>query len=170
MNADDFQKVFPLVRNWISLTLTANAENVRGVSSFGFSRLSSYYSKALLARAKVVIVENCPMPPLSSIGLKQFADFESMDPAGITYLDTYFIVSKHANVESLHFHELVHVIQWELLGAEKFLALYADGLERFGYRQSPLEIMAYDHEDRFKSACQPYSVENEVCDQLKIFG
>lgn len=101
------------------------------------------------------------------MGLRQFADFETMDPAGITYLDTYFITSKHAKLESIHFHELVHVIQWELLGAEKFLAMYADGLERCGYRQSPLEIMAYDHEDRFNSSREPYSVENEVRAQLK---
>jgi hypothetical protein len=29
--------------------------------------------------------------------------------------------------------------------------LYADGLERFGYRDSPLEIMAYDAEAAFKA-------------------
>ena len=66
----------------------------------------------------------------------------------------------------MHFHELVHVIQWQLLGSECFLALYADGLEKHGYRNSPLEVMAYDHEARFNSNALPYSVEAEVRKQI----
>ena len=61
--------------------------------------------------------------------------------------------------ESLHFHELVHVIQWRLLGSEKFLALYADGLERFGYRKSPLEVMAFGLQHRFQREARAFSVE-----------
>jgi hypothetical protein len=91
----------------------------------------------LLARAKVVLVDRVPMPPLSSIVLGRFADFENMDASGITYLDTYFVRQPEAGRESLHFQELVHVIQWQVLGAERFLALYADGLEKHGYRDSP---------------------------------
>jgi len=41
-----------------------------------------------------------------------------------------------------------------------FLAFYADGFERFGYRSnSPLEVMAYNHQDRFKREAQPFKVE-----------
>jgi len=57
-----------------------------------------------------------------------------MDAAGITYLDTHFVRADQSRVESPHFHELIHAIQWRSLGPERFLALYADGLERFGYR------------------------------------
>ena len=39
--------------------------------------------------------------------------------------------------ERLHFHELIHVVQWLTLGPERFLMAYADGLERFGYSQKP---------------------------------
>jgi hypothetical protein len=53
-----------------------------------------------------------------------------------------------------------------LLGAEKFLALYADGLERHGYRHCPLEVMAYDHEASYNSNGAPYSVEAAVWQQL----
>ncbi len=82
-----------------------------------------------------------------------------MEAGGITYLDTYFVRADEAQSESLHFHELVHVIQWRLLGPEKFLALYADGLERFGYRNSPLEVMAYELQERFEREQQPFDVE-----------
>jgi hypothetical protein len=82
-----------------------------------------------------------------------------MDAGGITYLNTCFVRADQSHSESLHFHELVHVIQWRLLGPEKFLALSADGLERFGYRNSPLEVMAYNLQDRFEREAQPFSVE-----------
>ena len=68
---------------------------------------------------------------------------------GITYLDTYFLLPGGADDESLHFHELVHVIQWRVLGPENFLLLYAADLAERGYSDSPLEAMAYGHQQRF---------------------
>ena len=61
--------------------------------------------------------------------------------------DTFFVTQGELANEALHFHELIHVVQWRLLGPERFIALYAEGLERFGYRSSPLEVIAYDLED-----------------------
>jgi hypothetical protein len=46
-----------------------------------------------------------------------------------------------------------------------FLALYADGLERSGYRDSPLERMAYDLQGRFDREAQPFDAE-AACQQL----
>jgi hypothetical protein len=132
--------------------------------------LPLFYSGDLLTQAKVVLVDKCPVPPLSSFGLGQFADFENMTASGITYLDTYFVLWHEAERESLHFHELVHVVQWQVLGPERFLALYADGLEKHGYRNSPLEVMAYDHEARFDKQATPYSVEAEARQQLMSCG
>jgi hypothetical protein len=90
----------------------------------------------LLNSSKVVFVATVPVPPLSVLGLDRFVEFEQMNPAGITYLDTYFLRTDCGHEESLHFHELVHVVQWRLVGPERFLACYADGLERFGDRKS----------------------------------
>ncbi len=105
------------------------------------------------------------MPPLSALGVENFTAFERMDMAGMTYFDTVFVRAERARDEALHFHELVHVIQWRLLGAEKFLACYADGLERFGYRKSPLEVMAFRLQRRFQREAQPFSVE-AICQKL----
>jgi hypothetical protein len=71
----------------------------------------------------------------------RFAQFESGDFDGITYLDTFFLKKCRATDERLYFHELIHIVQWSLLGPKRFLATYADGLEKYGYRDSPLEIM-----------------------------
>jgi hypothetical protein len=120
-----------------------------------------------LASSKVVAVQKIPVPPLSAMGLVRFADFERMEMAGITYLDTFFIRADQTWDESLHFHELAHVVQWRILGPERFLWLYADGLERFGYRNNPLEMIAYDLQDRFDNGSKPFHVEAEVRRRLQ---
>jgi hypothetical protein len=38
-------------------------------------------------------------------------------------------------------------------------------LERFGYRNSPLELMAYDLQDRFEHEQEPFNVE-AACQKL----
>jgi hypothetical protein len=165
MTEQEFRKVYPLIAGWIKKTLAQHASAARPVASFGFSRLPHYYDAQLLASSMVVLVPKVPMPPLSAMGLDRFKEFEQMDAGGTTYLNTYFVRADQAHAESLHFHELVHVIQWRLLGPEKFLALYADGLERFGYRKSPLEVMAFSLQGRFDREGQPFSVE-AVCQSL----
>jgi hypothetical protein len=165
MTDQEFRAVYPLLAGWIQKTLAEHALAARPVASLGFRRLPRYYDEKTLASAKVVLVTKVPVPPLSAMGLGRFADFEQMDAGGTTYLDTYFVRADQSHSESLHFHELVHVIQWRLLGPEKFLALYADGLERFGYRKSPLERMAFSLQKRFECEAQPFSVE-AVCQSL----
>jgi len=166
LTEQEFRAVYPRIASWIQRTLAAHASIARPVASFGFRRLPQYYDAPLLAASKVVAVPKVPVPPLAAMGLDRFSDFAQMDAGGITYLDTYFVRADHVHFESLHFHELVHVIQWRLLGPEKFLALYADGLERCGYRHSPLEVMAYDLQDRFEREPQPFNVE-AAC-QMKL--
>ena len=76
------------------------------------------------------------------------------------------VVEVDVAAERLHFHELIHVVQWRLLGPETFLAAYAAGLETFGYRESPLEIMAYNAEASFCQSDQLFDAENLVAEQL----
>jgi hypothetical protein len=149
MSPEEFAKVYPPLLEWIRTTLTANAHAAQSVASHGFSRLPLYFTENTLASTKVVLVDPLPMPPLSSMGLARFADFERGDFDGITYVDTIFLKPTQSNNENMYFHELVHVIQWRLLGPDRFLLSYANGLECFGYRQSPLEAMAYDAETAF---------------------
>jgi hypothetical protein len=65
----------------------------------------------------------------------------------------------------MHFHELVH---WRLLGPDRFLLTYANGLECFGYRQSPLEAMAYDAEKAFAGNPAIFNAEKLVADKLGL--
>jgi hypothetical protein len=168
MSPEEFAKVYPPLLEWIRTTLTANARAARSVASHGFSRLPLYFSENTLSCTKVVLVDPLPMPPLSSMGLARFADFERGDFDGITYIDTVFLKPTQSNNENMHFHELVHVIQWRLLGPDRFLLSYANGLECFGYRKSPLEAMAYDAETAFASSTATFNVEKMVAEKLGL--
>jgi hypothetical protein len=165
MTEQEFRAAYPLIAGWIQKTLAEHSIAAKPVATFGFSRLPNYYDAQFLASSNAVVVARVPMPPLSAMGIERFRDFERMNAGGITYLNTYFVRADRAHDESLHFHELVHVIQWRLLGPEKFLALYADGLERFGYRKSPLEVMAFSLQHRFQREAKAFSVE-AACQKL----
>jgi hypothetical protein len=156
MTPEEFQKFYPLLSEWLRTTLAVHAGAARTVASRAFPRLPLYFTADTLASAKVVLVDRLPFPPLSSWGLTRFADFERGNFEGITYLDTFFLRRAHSRNEAMHFHELIHVIQWQILGPERFVHSYADGLEHFGYRQSPLELMAYDAEAAFATSTEGF--------------
>ena len=63
---------------------------------------------------------------------------------------------------------MIHLVQWRLLGAEFFLAMYAGGLERFGYRNSPLEKMAYDAQELFARSGLVFDAEKLVEEKLSV--
>jgi len=166
MTPREFEAAFPKVMSWIRRTLMAYEKTARPVALKNFRRLPLYFSPAQLEAAKFVAVDRIPLPPLSSIGLRRFKKLELGDYDGITFLDTYFLKRRVAEHENLHFHELIHVVQWRLLGAEFFLALYAGGLEKFGYRDNPLEKMAYDAQAAFDRGDR-FDAEAFVAEQLR---
>jgi hypothetical protein len=170
MNPQEFRAKYPLILSWIKQTIAAHAVKARADASLSFSRLPQYFTPATLASAKIVAVDVVPLPPLTALSLSRFVDFERMSASGITYLDTIFVQADLVDDERLHFHELVHVVQWSLLGPERFLAMYADGLERFGYRNSPLEEMAYRLDELFQKSGAPFNVERIVAREVKMLG
>jgi hypothetical protein len=170
MTRQQFRAVYPHFMAWIARTLDAHAREAQPVASQRFSRLPLYFGRELLASAKFVAVERVPMPPLIELGLSEFAVFERADNDGVTYLDTYFVKRHRASDEDLHFHELIHVIQWRLLGPEQFLSVYAAGLKAFGYRNSPLEVMAYDAEASFAQGREVFDAEARIAALLARMG
>ena len=53
------------------------------------------------------------------MGLTRFADFVRGDSDGITYIDTIFLKPTQSENENVYFHELIHIIQWRLLGPDR---------------------------------------------------
>lgn len=154
-----FYSTLPAVQEWIEKTLEDNRAHAVPVISFGFPNLEKVFPRDLLTSAKAVVVTGkVPYPPISSMGLPEFQDMESMPFSGITYKDTFFVKDHLSHSESLHFHELVHVVQWDQLGINDFLLAYGVGLMQFGYRNSPLEQMAYALQECFENQNIPDGV------------
>lgn len=167
MNIEQLALNLPVILKWIDDVILDSTSKARSIDSFGFRRLGQYYAPDLLRVAKVVPVSKVPIPPLSSLGLPGFADFERMDAHGITYGDVYFVRADRRSDEALHFHELVHVLQWRLLGKQRFLMFYALGhLTRGGYDVNPFEVMAYQLQAAFEAAGRPFDVSATVAKEL----
>jgi hypothetical protein len=80
----------------------------------------------------------------------------------------YFLNRALVDDESLHFHELIHIVQWHVLGAERFLLAYALGHVSVGvYRNNPFERIAYDLQARFVDLPNPFQVEPLVLRHLR---
>ena len=165
---EQFATIYPKFEDWVDALLRSVSANAQAVATVGFRRLPEYFRSETLEHARFV-VHNAPLPtpPLTAWGFPQYADFEEMDPDGITYMNTYFVRPNCAQSERLHFHELIHVVQWSLLGRSNFAALYLQGLETHGYRASPLEVMAYNAEERFATDPKPFDVERHVANELR---
>jgi hypothetical protein len=157
---------------WIDRLLVAHQSRARTVGSYPFRRLPVHYTAELLATTQVVEVERLPMLPLSELGFTEFSEFENGQYGGITFKDTYFVNFDEASRESLHFHELVHVIQWRYLGEEKFLMAYALGYLQVNgpnkYRNNPLEVMAYELQHQFERETLSVDVQTEVHGRLDV--
>jgi hypothetical protein len=145
-----FESALPIIRQWIDDLLNSYSSQSTSIFDLAFPTLPQLFPMDLLQKAKVVFVKGkIPYPPLSSIGFPDFAPLENMAFSGVTYKNTYFLNQAYRQ-ESLHFHELIHIIQWDSLGVDNFLRAYGVGLLEYGYQNSPLEQMAYLFQRKFE--------------------
>ena len=63
----------PKVRDWIEQTIADYADRAKPVKSYSWKKLPLCYPTDLLQRAKVVIVDAVPSPPLDQLGLPEFS-------------------------------------------------------------------------------------------------
>lgn len=157
----------PAIRKWIETLVETHRPAARPLASLGFPRLGHYFSADLLNRISLIEVEQVRKPPLSALGLHQFADFEQVDSTAITYLDLCLVDRQRRSDEALLFHELVHAIQWQLLGTERFILAYALGhISGRGYEGNPLEVIARHLEHRFVHQAASFRAEPLVKQHL----
>ncbi len=103
-----------------------------------------------------------PNPPfyteLEKMGFTGLPNFTTM-PA-ITFDDV--VVFHHPLTPQLIFHEMVHVLQYRLLGINEFARLYVQGYLNAGYAGTPLEICAYELDSKFSKGTGAFQVQDEV--------
>jgi hypothetical protein len=158
MSTYKLSEKLPEIADFIDRTLLKHEKDAHPVSSAGFKRLPLYFSESLLNRAKFVVVDEIPFP-LKELGDSLPANFDIKKFVGITYKDTFFVIRNYEKNESTYFHELIHVIQWDSLGFDRFLRRYLEEVDTFEYCGSPLERMAYAFESWFDRGAVDQNVE-----------
>lgn len=134
----------------------------RFFSDVDLQRIRAVQAGSSATRAKSGADERVPNPPLytdlEKLGFTGLPDFSTM-PA-ITFDDV--VVFHEPLTPQLIFHELVHVVQYRLLGVDEFARLYVRGYLHGGYAGTPLEICAYELDGRFIMGSVGFDVEAEV--------
>jgi hypothetical protein len=143
------QRAQPAVEAWVSELHARSAAQSIAASATGFTRLGQYFPASILEQARAVTVDLMPFPPVRALGLPEFEGLAVMPMAGITFGHMYFLHRDHTR-EAIHFHELVHVVQWAALGVAAFLPTYAVGIAQHGYEASPFELAAFDLQAKFE--------------------
>ncbi|HXY31205.1 MAG TPA: hypothetical protein VEI06_10905 [Gemmatimonadaceae bacterium] len=138
----------PEVERWIEDLRTRHLLRSSRASDLAFPRLAASLPAELLGATRVAMVDRVPFPPVESYGLPEFKAMASRPMGGITFRDMYFVPSR--TPEGVHFHELIHALQWKTLGVRPFLLTYALGIVQYGYEKSPLETVAYEFQGHFE--------------------
>ncbi len=127
-------------------------------------RLRHYFPATDLDRARIVERDPLPIPDPPLSRLVRTLGFDFLAPseiAGITF--DHVIASRAAMSTRMLFHELVHVVQFRLLGTSEFSRLYVRGfLESRSYYGIPLERCAFDLEQDFDNGRPAFDVQSEV--------
>lgn len=97
------------------------------------------------------------------------------DTHGITFEDTVLLSERYVAADgapmSLLFHEMVHMVQYRLLGVGGFVRQYLTGWAEngFEYMAIPMERDAYELEERFaQNPHTPFPVRMEVSRRLGL--
>jgi hypothetical protein len=160
---------------WVETQREAFQPTSVPISEEDRSILRHYFGHAVLQASRLAWVDEIPNPDfyaaLERAGEERPLDFGLM--TAITFVDTIVISRSQfegpATWRPLLFHELVHVVQYRVLGRDRFVRQYIEGWARNGffYESIPLERMAYELQGRFDLASTRFSAETEVVRALE---
>lgn len=135
--------------------------------------LVPYFDAALLARVEVAHVRTIGAALPRRFWARGMLDLSTV--RAMAFIDTIVVARANAragdDATSLLFHELVHVVQFRVLGTAGFVRAYLGGWLDAGrsYRDNPLEVMAYSMQQRFDDERgSPFDVEPAICAALEI--
>lgn len=141
-------------------------KGVRQSCSVFEEHFEGFYSPIFLETAFFVVTDDIPKPDFPELRKAGLGDFIDIDVGGITYNDTYYVKKGVAKKLRLHFHELVHVVQWRELTPQGFIERYIQEIQDFGYEEAPLEKMAYALDGHYQQEGRHLSVEQYVRENI----
>ena len=152
---------------WLYQQREIRLTEARPLSSQERLRLEGYFEKRILDLTRVVIVDQIPNPAfydkLRERGMPIPMDFTSA--VGFTLIDCVLLRKGFGSISTL-FHEMVHVVQTDLLGVKRLLELYLSDLAKNGYQNVLFERQAYYLTTKFtqgKSFSVREILEKELC-------
>jgi hypothetical protein len=126
--------------------------------------MQAYFPVEVLESVRVIIADPLPIadPPFSNVVNRLGFDFPSPSLTDAITFD-YIIAAKERMDESVLLHELVHVVQFQLMGVRAFAHEYIRGfLDTRDYFSIPLERCAFDLQFRFEKAAGAIDAEAEI--------
>jgi hypothetical protein len=164
------------VHAWIIQQRSLHFPATRGLRDEEKLWLDGYFLPETLRQARVRSVTQIENPPFYDAVVQELAaqgieaQFDVRGSLGITFVDC-ILLRQGLETPALLFHEMVHVVQYGLLGSEKFAACYVQGLAgaRFVYRENPFERIAHQMEERFVAG-EPFKVLPEVAEWCRRQG
>lgn len=166
ISADQIDAVAALVASYISQQRDRLFPSGRRLSNAETAALAPFFGEERLRCVRIQQLKSEELrnpdfyPQLQQMGFKDLPDFAHM--AAITFVDA--VAFREEVTLPVLFHELVHVVQYELLGVGQFVSLYVEGfLNGGGYEGIPLEKNAYELDARFSANPKlSFEVEAEV--------
>ena len=135
--------------------------------------LRGYYDQRILGKVRVATVDRISNPPFyNELKASGNPTIDISGAAGIAFIDCVVIqktLERHSvSWNSILFHELVHIMQFDILGPERHLELYLRGWMNSGYEyhRIPMETQAQRLESRFSRKEPPFSVREIVEQEL----
>jgi hypothetical protein len=156
--------------NWLSSCLRKGRERYRPqsqpLSNQHAAILSPYFPEALLKRIRIVELDGARVPTpeflskVRAMGFENLPDVPHME--SLTFVDV--VVFNERLTERALFHSLVHSVQIQAVGLERYAELWVRGfLKTRAHFTVPLEVHAFSLASRFaQTVPEKFSVEDEV--------
>lgn len=158
----DFQTLVPAIvenaRQWVESQRDRYRPAARGLTEYERVGLVRFFTSESLDLTRIAWGPAAEEPPFYAALQKLGLHYPFSEANAVTYVDTIFFAERSGYRDppplSLLFHELVHVVQFEVLGVERFLRRYVEGYLEHGqvYGAIPLEAHAYELQRRYDLA------------------
>lgn len=160
---------------WVRSQRDTHRPSARPLDDREVEALERFFGPTIMNKASIRGVSHIQNPPFYPIPVKSgISVIDFAQGGGITFIDT-ILISKERTLPGpvplpLVFHELVHVVQYDLLGVDEFVNRYVNGWLAGGqqYTSIPIERQAYGLQARagkpfFRSAMTRSYFGRTVC-------
>ncbi len=154
----------PVVARYIEIQRDRLAMTAVPLSEISKLRLRQHFSDADLERVRIVQADPLPIPDPPFYPVLRRLRLDVPEPCLVEAITFgHVIAAREPMGLPLLLHEMVHLVQYRILGVKRFSRLYVRGFfGAGGYHAIPLERCAFDLERRFVEAEEPFDVEAEI--------